>query len=510
MPNKRRFVNAMPPTGCAIWLAAFCSMLIGCRPGVAPENGDPAADAWRTLAIADVEAIRAAVRDIHPGYRDPETPDFADRVAAAYGEARRKAGQAESFLDWRSATLGFMLSFRDGHAIYRLNAAPTRVRWPGFLLDAQGGHYVVRKPLLSRDSGPDVPQGARVMSCDGIDIDTLLRERLDGTEADWSKPSERIRHAYKLLIDYRADSAVPVSTCRIAWEDVETEVELAWQTDLWSELAPALGVFSREVERPVALRMLPSGAYWLTLGSFGDEGGLMRLAEALEADLDRLRSSAFIVLDLRGNRGGNSGWGTTLAGLIYGESAVASHLARRDARSPPRHGKFWRATPAAAAQARATAKRFAQMGPEMAGPAEYFDDVAALIDSAPSGDRALVKDPWSSPEPSDQPQSAQIAPAFTQPVYLLTDAGCFSSCVLALDPLRAMGAVVVGETTGQNAEYGEVAGPLTTPSGLGRYLIPMSVIRQRPETLIVVPDRVWSGAMDDDAGITAWIEGMSP
>lgn len=488
-------------------IATIAAVSAAIMPSAWAQPGTPTSNAWRTMTLSDVDALYQSVRSIHPGYRDPETPDFAGRVEAAYRLARTRAMEARTYLDWREATQGFMLSFRDGHTIFRLNAVPSRARWPGFLIEGRGGGYVIRTPVGLSDIDADAPQGARVISCDGAPIETLLRDRLDGREADWSKPPERIRQAYRLFIDYQTEGPAPFASCRIAAASGEVDLKLEWRVELWSELASAFAPFNREVERPVSTQTMPDGAYWIGLGNFGDEGALTELAAALEAQTANLRAAPYIVLDLRGNRGGNSGWGGTFANLIWGEAAVNSRLAQANAEASVRGGKFWRASPAAAAEARRTAERFTAMGPAMAGPAAYFNDVARLIDTAPNGDRTLVEDPCCTPEAASSPTPV-VAPAYAGQVYLLTDAACFSSCVLALVPLRAMGAIVVGETTGQNEEYGEIAGPIVTPSGLARYYVPMTIIRQRRETLVVSPDRSWPGAMDDDAGIEAWIAAM--
>jgi hypothetical protein len=91
-------------------------------------------------------------------------------------------------------------------------------------------------------------------------------------------------------------------------------------------------------------------------------------------------------------------------------------------------------------------------------------------------------------------------------VFVLTDAGCFSSCVVVMNTLKRMGAIQVGEASGQNEVYGESVGPFHLPSGLGWYRIPVSIIRQPRSSLGgLPPDIPWSGAMDDDQGIHAWI-----
>lgn len=43
--------------------------------------------------------------------------------------------------------------------------------------------------------------GDRLVACDGVAINELLKDRLDAKEADWSKPPERIRPAWRLFVD---------------------------------------------------------------------------------------------------------------------------------------------------------------------------------------------------------------------------------------------------------------------------------------------------------------------
>jgi len=101
-------------------------------------------------------------------------------------------------------------------------------------------------------------------------------------------------------------------------------------------------------------------------------------------------------------------------------------------------------------------------------------------------------------------------PAYTGKVFVLTDAGCFSSGVVVMNTFKRMGAIQVGEASGQNEVYGESVGPFNLPSGLGWYRIPVSIIRQPRSSLGgLPPDIAWSGAMDDDDGLRAWIAGLA-
>ena len=79
-----------------------------------------------------------------------------------------------------------------------------------------------------------------------------------------------------------------------------------------------------------------------------------------------------------------------------------------------------------------------------------------------------------------------------------------------MNTLKLMGAVQLGEPSGQNEVWGEVVGPLPLPSRLGTYRIPVSIIRQPRSALGgLPPDIEWGGAMDDEPGIRAWIADLS-
>lgn len=496
--------NTVPPPLARFGLAAAILLSVA---AATPAGAQSAPDGWRQLAVGDVEALHDAVITLHPGIRDPETPDFAGRVEAAYAEARSRAETADSFLDWRAATLGFMLSFRDGHTIYRTNVAPVRVRWPGFLIDGREGGWVVRRPTgFSAMAGP--PEGARLVSCDGLEVETLLRERLDKVEADWSKAPERLRQAYRLFIDYRTDGPVPLTRCRFALDGVESAVDLTWTVETWSRLGTQLTPFNREVSRPIGMETLPDGGVWFGLGSFGDETALEALATVFESDIERIRAAPYVVFDVRGNRGGNSGWGDRFATALWGQAAYEAREARRIREAAGRGGKFWRTSPEAQAQARATAAEFATRGPDYESVVGYFSGVADGMARWPDGDRSLYPDPCCTPDPpAGSDPGVPILPSalMTNPVFLLTDAACFSSCVLGGNKIHMMGAIQVGETTGQNEEYGEVAGPIDAPSGLGRYLIPLTIIRQPQSALVSDVDIRWPGALDDETGLRRWI-----
>lgn len=475
----------------------LCLGLLLVSPVMASEPGDEVSP-WATLAQADLAAIRDNVLAIHPAVRDPQNPDFVATTDAAYRAAMNRAKQAQSFLDWRATVGGFIQSFRDGHTFLRYNAQPSRVRWPGFLIDGRGGGYVTA--AVAADAG--VISGDRLVACDGVAIDELLKERLDAKEADWSKPPERIRQAWRLFVDYDVDAAPPVRTCEVDHAGKTASITLAWREgatpDLLAQAAPLQR--SPAQRRPIALSYLADGAALIQIGTFGDEAKLGDLAKAMTADRAQLRAARYVVFDLRGNRGGNSTWGGTYGRILFGNAVV-------DALDEPASGKFFRASTAAVGRLRLIAKEFRDEGPSMAEVANYWTKIADRVAASPDGDTKLFTDFLNAPV---KKLRRPPVPAYRGPVYVLTDAGCFSSCVVAANILIKLGGINVGEVMGENEEYGEITGPIDLPSKLGRYWLPISIIRQRKEDLGGRPVvHAWTGAMDNDAGILAWIADLS-
>ena len=170
--------------------------------------------------MAYVDELHDAVVQLHPGSRDPESPAFSSRVEIAYRSARARAEVSRKYLDRQAATVGFMLSFRDGHTIYRLNQTPTRVRWPGFLIDSQGGTYVVRRP--------------------------------NGVPRHAARIPKRIRRAYRFFLEMRTEGPEWAKQCRLKTPTGNIDVTLDWQVEQWAAIAPSLGTYNRARARTIA------------------------------------------------------------------------------------------------------------------------------------------------------------------------------------------------------------------------------------------------------------------
>ena len=468
---------------------------------------DTAARAWSNLTAADVSAFCSDVRGVHPGMVDPLSPRFATQVARACEIAAGRSRDAGSFLDWMETMQALVTSFRDGHTGIAFTVVPAQLRWPGFLIDGQGGRWLVRRPsnAPATDSGP--PEGAELVACDGRPAERFLEQQLDLKTVDWSKEPERIRQAFRAFTTYRLDGPAPATQCRFRRNGQVVDVRLEWRPISSVAMQPLLAPFLRRgaTSRPVAVAIAPHRDAWVQLGNFRDETALKALETELLAKQARLRSAPYVVFDLRGNGGGNSTWGGRFASILWGADAVEGRRLAEQSSNSADHGKYWRRSKAAAAKMHAAAAEYAAQGPDFADIAKYWRELGDTI--AAAKDDGLYQDECCRPKARP---SAVPRPAYTGKVFVVTDAGCFSSCVVVMNTLKRMGAIQVGEASGQNEVYGESVGPFDLPSGLGWYRVPASIIRQPRSSLGgLSPDVRWPGAMDDDEGLRAWIAGLA-
>lgn len=466
---------------------------------------------WQDIASKDVAAYCADVRAIHPGMVDPLTPEFPQRVANACAKAAAKAAKAGSYFDWRDIMQALVTSFRDGHTWISFKLTPLVSRWPGFLIDGQGGHWVVRRPNY-----PDVapagnpPEGATFLGCDGQSAEAFLKDQLDNKTVDWSKLPERIRLAYKGFLISNPDEPIPAKTCSFDADGKMTQTTLQWRPIAYYQLQPLVyPYFRRGASRPTHAEFAPDGHVWIRLQDVGNETVLKALERTLKENQARLRAAHYVVFDLRGNGGGSSEWGERFASILWGEEAVKAAREASQPNDPNDRGKYWRISKAAADGMFGLAEESAAEGPDFAEAAHFWRDLGNKVAAAAAskGDGLLPDECCDEDNESKALEPAPVPqPKYNGKVFVLTDAGCFSSGVLVMNTLKRMGAIQVGEASGQNEIYAEGFDGLKLPSGLGTYRIPFSIIRQpRKELGGLPPDVAWSGAMDDDEGLRKWI-----
>lgn len=242
------------------------------------------------------------------------------------------------------------------------------------------------------------------------------------------------------------------------------------------------------------VRAVPGGM-WISMERLTDD--VLPVVKEAQERRSEIQAAKRVIIDLRGNTGGNSEFGDQVAEVIVGKAAM------RASDRIPRGGcgVVWRATPGNMETLRSYETRFAVSAPQLA---REVGEAAGQMQHAMAQRRNFTADiPRACLEVGDdRPPSPAVAPGH---LIVLTDEACFSSCLIFVDRLLRLGAVQAGQPTREGNWYMEVrAAPL--PSGLGIFRTMQKVSLEFPRKMgPYTPSRPYPGDIADTAALERWL-----
>ena len=472
--------------------------------GVAAPGSHTSTIDWPDTLLKDLDAADAAMRGSHPGAVDLRNPGFGAQLDEALALAHSRAERISSYPGYWWAMKGYAASFNDGHvSLNALADAPDLpTQWPGFLTGFDGDVQVV----MTVDGGPGRPPlGARLLSCDGIDAQTLAARRVGDFSGRWNLQASRIHGGGEVLLEQGNPFVPMLSSCVFRVNGREQRHALRWAPLDPGSRKERLADTRRSFRPANGWHTMPGGGYWITTSSFNTDPTeqnfkeLTALLEQLAPKAEALQQAPSVVLDVRGNSGGASQWSIELARLIWGRAAVDA--------LPDRSWVEWRTSEANIAQLRSFLQKLEQAPDASPELRRMLESVTAGMTQARSQGEALWREP-SEARADTASTAGPAAPLRKGRVVVVADAACGSACLDALDLWKRLGVVQVGVETSADSLYMDVR-PELLPSGLARISVPMKVFRGRVRGSNEphVPDRRYDGDMRDTAALEAWISG---
>lgn len=472
-------------------------------PALAQEASVAAPADWGAALAEDARAFRDLIAENHPGPVDAENPGFNAQLEAGLALALERAETADSYEDWYFALQQYAASFDDGHlglTGWRPMGHVWTADWPGFLTGLEAGPEGERHVVAFSADPAGPPVGAELVECDGRDARALAAELVGRGAGRWGLASRRSLFASTLFVDQHNDWVRRPEQCRFRVEGAVKDYHLTWR-DLPDATRDAgfAAARSPRFETPIERRAW-SGGQWIGLGGFdGDptsEDGvrLTALQAEVESQAEAIRLAPAVVFDLRGNGGGSSSWIYGLARTLWGEDEVRF-------RQPESTAVDWRAS-------QKNLDTIESYKPILGSNPEALAWLNEIADGLTAA-RAAGEPLWRQADDEPPPPAPAAPSPMRARAYVLTDAGCASACLDAVDLLKALGAVQVGEETSGDTVYMEVRSDVL-PSGRVTARVPMKVYRGRARgnNETAVPAHAWIGAMGDTAGIEAWIAGL--
>jgi hypothetical protein len=458
-----------------------------------------AADAnpWAQLAAQDIEAMHTVLRDSHPGALDDANPGFRKWLEEGYREALKRSRDVVSFEGYVFTIYGYGYDFGDPSIHLSFSLQKEWFRWPGFVVTREGDdRYIVHVPEALRDPSGHPRDGDTLLSCDGLSPRQLIEHKVFPFFGSANGESGWDWAASHLFIDGGNPFADRPARCEFQSGGTTQGVALEWIRIPKAALFEQIREATLPSDRHFGIRPFGKGRYWIGLPTFSDVGDNPEAVRLL-AGLPKLHDAKVVVLDVRGNPGGDFQWASTLLDALFGRDYL-------EAKSPSPAIVDWRVSK----ENYRKHQEFLELIGKQLGPDSKFYTgfkaslagyAAALAANQPFYREARPARPAAAvPETPSALGKAKV--------YLLTDGSCVGTCLSFADRLlETHSAVQVGLPTGADHPY--VAGrdePL--PSGILSVSIATKILRDRRRgDQPYLPQYRWDKDIRDTRAIEKWI-----
>lgn len=482
------------------WLFAAAAFVLS----AAAAQEAPATPAqWRAAARADLEALRSIIAADTPIVVDEENPRLRAWYDRGYRQAQGRLARVRDRAGYFYTLAAYVNGFGDPHLALSQTATNPIARWPGFIASADGENTIV---MVSEAGAP--PEGARILNCDGRSLATLRTQTVFAYTLNPALArDQRAAHA-RLFLDRGNPFAPPPRRCLIEHQGARQSWTLAWRDipeDFWQRYTIATNGPGAEF----GVTLLDGGVAWIGVPTFGNDAApqMEALIAEIEPRAEAMRAGRAIVIDVRGNGGGNSGWADRIASAVFGADVVAAV-----AQPSTPTATDWRASAANIAY-------LDDFAPQLLAQFGADSEIGRWITRALDQMRAAHArgDPlW---RQRDDGGDGPIGPGggytrarpqgvspFPARVYLLSNGTCASSCLNFADTvLHIPGVQLIGSDTSADGLLMEVRDQVL-PSGQARLTLPMKISRGRARGAMeaYVADIPYTGVWSDEA-VRAWV-----
>ncbi|MEM8615572.1 MAG: hypothetical protein AAGF20_01415 [Pseudomonadota bacterium] len=440
---------------------------------------------WSDLTRKDLTGARDIILSSHPaGAEAFGDTAFLAAEAEAYDRLMAKAQTVQSAGGYRALLTAYALSFNDSHIAPSFDGEASERLWPGFLAKRWDGRTWIAFSTIDA-----VPVGSEVLACDQTPIAAYGEARLGQYVRNWTFEANRIKATPYLFIDSGNPFTTPPGRC-----DFKVDGEIISYTLSYRPFAsdPQHGAVQSAFRRQDQYTMDSFGAdgLWISLPQLYGEA--YRFLDTLETQKAQIAAAKVVIVDVRGNGGGNSALGDRLADLLGLPHEATDHsddnVSWRLSRGNLEAIESYLEDPDLGAEVKDYIREMVADGTAALQAGEqYMPPLAAVPVRRPSLQSAV-----------ERPSEARV--------ILLTDAYCFSSCLMLAHRFIAGGALQVGTVTDGDGWFMEVASrPL--PSGRARFSTMMKVNLNYDQALgPFQPQIAYGGDMSDTAALKAWVQ----
>jgi hypothetical protein len=467
---------------------------------VAPvSSGDTAID-WRLTTLTDLDEIHRQISENTP-IPFVDTP-MRDWLTRGLEEAKRRAQTVTTQAGHTYTLMAYVNGFREPHINMSAITSLPPAKSPGFVVtwDAKGARVVWTAP----ENPNHLKVGDLITACDGQSIFALSSERVFSYTYDARLPSDHRRALTRFFLDRSVPFAPAPRECLVNGNShiIEWRAISDGKADeqYWTAYSSAALGGSAQL----GVSEIGDGILWIGAPSFGGDDAYVASLSNMFDDAQKLLrakpSPRAVVVDIRGNGGGNSAWGGKLAKLVLGNGGKP--------RKQPAWAMDWRASPENLANSIATAERLSktdglfwmslgwkfQVVPGLKGAIERGEPIWRQGPKKPQGSSGLT-----TRRPNKDGQRTPY------PVFVLTNGTCMSACLTFLDEiLHVPGVKLIGSNSGMDGILMEIRSvPLPSGTFTINFGMKAAVGRPRGAGEHYAPDIAYDGIWKDEA-VRAW------
>lgn len=461
-----------------------------------------------------LDFVHKSINEMHPAILEPDATAFLDWHKNGYQKARELLLQVHTEADEAAVLRFYMAGYQDPHVNGYWDKRPyskidaKEDLWAGFVLAAKTNGYFVQY----RKNGEQYPpENAKILSCDQQPIDELLKQHFSPYfDLRWHilKARDYSAKALTLMLSNTGILNRPqFATCDFLINNNINTYTIYWSTISEIEATHIAENYYSPYRLPLVTR-LDEDTHWINVSDFQ-----LNTPEAVESqtqlltELLSINEMNTVILDTRGNQGGNSTHGFDILSAIFSKDPEAKNyfLNHLQLKSQGSSGLFRVSWQFYWSYDYMLNKTIAIQGAQSEQTLMLQDLLIRLKNALNRGEKSFYQAENSEhnnmPAPDDNWKSHMK-------LVLITDRHCMSSCLDFVDWAKLIPNLLhLGEPTDADTIYTQVADMQSkyfSESFIFRVPIKTNK-RQREDNKPYIPDVIYEGNINDDKLLKPWV-----
>lgn len=454
----------------------------------APEASEQEKLNYRERCLEDLDFLRKSIAENSAPIKDPNDKYFKNWFDEGYKQTQVLIDGIQDRDDCYYAMKFYVNGFGNAYVSLRGYIQSPPEKYPGVLTLKDGDHHVVIYKDNSLTYLNNVEVGSILTHINDIKINDYFEKYIlpfyANDDSEYSKKGSSI---FSLIVNGNRYIPIPV-TATFVHNDAETKLDLKY-TDLTTEaLNVAKGITQPDPNQRFKVEMVSNGV-WIAIPTFYLSKEESVFYTGMLSKLKELAKEDYIVLDLRGNRGGASRWSRPIIRNLWGDDYIKSLGKEHD------YNSVW------IKKVRVSKQNFFEFK-KTANAAEIKAFAAALQ----HGDNFFEKK-WKIYNEDLNLYTAKNSASFKAKIYVLTDHFCRSTCWAFVNELKQIpGVTHIGLPTAiqTNNSYAQ---KVRSPSEDFDFFYPteIRIYPNRNVDQALVPSKVFNGNIRSDKELTDWV-----